>query len=236
MADEQASEGGLSASQEPARRSSELHGELFRIALEAAPTGMIMVDRDGRIVLVNAQVERIFGYRRQELVGESIDMLVPSRFRERHPDVRNRFFAEPVARPMGAGRDLYGIRKDGSEVPVEIGLNPVRTLAGEFVLSSVVDITERKRAEEALEEQRNDLDRQSREREVLLKEIYHRVKNNLQVISSLLNLQTSSVTDGRARESLEEARNRVLSIALVHEQLYQSTDLGRVDFSGTCAI
>jgi PAS domain S-box-containing protein len=207
------------------------HDEYFRLALEASPTGMIMVDSVGRIVLVNAQVEKLFGYERRELVGAPIEVLVPERLRTGHPHFRGQFFANPKTRPMGAGRDLHGLRKDGTEVPVEIGLNPLVTAQGTFVLSSVVDITERKRAQLALEEQRNDLDRKNREREVLLKEVYHRVKNNLQVISSLLNLQASQVTDSRSQELLEEACNRVHAIALVHEQLYQSTDLARVNFS-----
>lgn len=207
------------------------HDEHFRLALEASPTGMIMVDSFGRIVLVNAQVEKLFGYERSELVGAPIELLVPERLRSGHPHFRGQFFENPKTRPMGAGRDLHGLRKDGTEVPVEIGLNPLVTARGTFVLSSVVDITERKRAQLALEKQRNDLDLKNREREVLLKEVYHRVKNNLQVISSLLNLQASQISDARSQELLEEACNRVHAIALVHEQLYQSTDLARVNFS-----
>lgn len=205
--------------------------ELFRLALEASPTGMLMVDGRGEIVLVNAQIERLFGYSRKELIGQPVEILVPFRFSANHPAFRHRFLQAPRARPMGAGRDLYGRRKDGSEIAVEIGLNPMTTREGSFILSSVVDITARKRAEEILAAQRDDLDRKNREREVLLKEVYHRVKNNLQVISSLLNLQAGQITDKRARELLEESRNRVYSIALVHEQLYQSTDLARVNFS-----
>jgi two-component system, sensor histidine kinase PdtaS len=205
--------------------------ELFRLALEASPTGMLMVDEQGIIVLVNAQIEGLFGYSRWELIGQPVEILVPLRFSARHPDFRANFLTEPRARPMGAGRDLYGRRKDGSEIAVEIGLNPMATKEGRFILSSVVDITARKRAEKVLAAQRDDLDRKNREREVLLKEVYHRVKNNLQVISSLLNLQADQITDQRARELLEESCNRVYSIALVHEQLYQSTDLARVNFS-----
>lgn len=205
--------------------------ELFRLALEASPTGMLMVDEQGVIVLVNAQIERLFGYARHELIGQPVEILVPLRFGAQHPVYRHSFLQDPRARPMGAGRDLYGRRKDGSEIAVEIGLNPMTTNEGRFVLSSVVDITARKRAEEVLAAQRDDLDRKNREREVLLKEVYHRVKNNLQVISSLLNLQAGQITDQRARELLEESCNRVYSIALVHEQLYQSTDLARVNFS-----
>jgi two-component sensor histidine kinase len=95
----------------------------------------------------------------------------------------------------------------------------------------VVDITERKRAQEILETQRNDLERTNREREVLLKEVYHRVKNNLQVISSLLNLQDEHISDPRSLALLQESKNRIHAIGLVHEQLYQTADLARIDFS-----
>ena len=123
---------------------------LFRIAVESSATGMIMVDEQGLIVLVNAQVERLFGYDRAELIGQSIEMLVPQRFRGGHAGFRVAFFGDPKTRPMGAGRDLYGLRRDGTEVPIEIGLNPLETPEGKFVLSSVVDISERKGAGEAL--------------------------------------------------------------------------------------
>jgi PAS domain S-box-containing protein len=121
--------------------------EQFRLAIEAAPTGMLMMDESGAIVLVNEQTEKLFGYPRSELLGQKLEMLVPTRFRSRHPGFRLAFFEDPKVRAMGAGRDLYGLRKDGSEIPIEIGLNPLTTSEGRFVLSSVVDITERKRAD-----------------------------------------------------------------------------------------
>jgi PAS domain S-box-containing protein len=118
--------------------------ERFHLAIESAPTGMLMMDRAGLMVLVNAQVEKLFGYSRDELLGRHIEMLVPERFQGHHPEFREEFFSAPKARPMGAGRDLYGLRKDGSEVPVEIGLNPLHTSEGDFVLSSIVDLSQRR--------------------------------------------------------------------------------------------
>jgi len=121
--------------------------ERFRLVVESAPNGVVMVDRTGRIVLVNAQAEKMFGYSRQELLGEPIEVLVPERFRDRHPESRNGYLAAPVARGMGIGRDLFGRHKDGSEFPVEIGLNPIQTEHGLLVVSAIVDISGRKRAE-----------------------------------------------------------------------------------------
>lgn len=119
----------------------------FRLAVEASPSGMVMIDASGAIVLVNAETERLFGYRRDEMIGRPIDMLVSSDLRARHFQHRADFTMQPMARRMGAGRDLHALRKDGTEFPVEIGLNPIHTHNGLFVLSVIVDITERARAE-----------------------------------------------------------------------------------------
>lgn len=132
---------------------------LFRAVVESAPNGVVMVDAAGVIVLVNRETERLFGYSRTELLGTSIDTLVPSRFRQQHPVERDRFFGNPHSRAMGAGRDLYGVRKDGTEIPVEIGLNPIATDRGLFVLASVVDISARKQAEEELRQSNEELER-----------------------------------------------------------------------------
>ena len=124
----------------------------LRLVVEAAPNAMVMIDRVGKIALVNTEAERVFRYSRAELVGQPVDMLVPARFRRHHPGLRETFFADPQPRPMGAGRDLHGLKKDGSEFPVEIGLNPIETDEGTMVLAAIVDITERKTAELALRE------------------------------------------------------------------------------------
>lgn len=124
--------------------------ERFRQLIEGMPNGIVMVDQQGQLMLVNAQIEKSFGYSRDALIGQPIEMLVPERFRAHHSAYRDGFIASPTARPMGSGRDLYGLRKDGSEFPVEIGLNPIETEQGVMVLGTIVDITERKQAEEKL--------------------------------------------------------------------------------------
>jgi PAS domain S-box-containing protein len=136
--------------------------ERFRVVVEAAPNAMIVVNSEGKIELMNAEVESVFGYSRQELVGQPVEILVPEQSRSDHSDYRHGYFADPKARAMGAGRELFGKRKDGTEVPVEIGLSPLHTSAGVFVLASIVEITERRKTDLELARQRNELAHLSR--------------------------------------------------------------------------
>jgi PAS domain S-box-containing protein len=365
----------LRAGQRTAQRALVEAEERFRLVFEGASVGLLMVNPAGRIVLVNTRVETMFGYSQEELVGECIETLIPLRFRD-HPQYRESFAADPRGRAMGEGKDLSGLRKDGSEVDIEISLSPITTSEGAFVLGSVVDISERKRAEVAqqqivavvefatdailtrsldgvvrswnpgatsllgyrademvdhtadrivpedrteeqsralaqiqagkqvlpfetvrrredgslvevsityspirdrhdgvvaasiimrditesnrtrrerirLVKQLQDLnadledrvrsrtaelsktlqERESllREKTSLLQEVHHRVKNNLQMISSLLSLQARRIDHPETRAFFLESQGHVRSIALLHESLYQSKDLGRVD-------
>jgi len=197
--------------------------ERFRRVVESAPNAMVMIRETGQIEMVNAQAELVFGYSREELLGQPVEMLVPNRFRAHHPGLRGSFFGDPQSRPMGAGRDLFGLRKDGSEFPVEIGLNPIETEEGAMVLSAIVDISDRKHREDRIQAA-------LKEKDVLLGEIHHRVKNNLQVIQSLLYLQSSKIEDEVALNLLTESQNRIKSMALIHQTLYQSKDFAEVDF------
>ena len=121
---------------------------LIELAFELSPTGILAIDRDGKILLVNGEVEALFGYSRDELVGSPVEILIPKRAREKHPEFRSHFFANPSSRPMGKGMNLSGERKDGTEIPVEVGLNPVDVGGTLLTLATVVDITEREQAEE----------------------------------------------------------------------------------------
>jgi len=196
--------------------------EQFRLMVESAPSGILMIDQTGSIRLINMQLEKMFGYSREELLEHSVELLVPERFRAQHSTDRASFLAAPSARAMGVGRDLFGVRKDGTEFPIEIGLTPLRTINGPRVLASIVDITERKRAE-------GQIQASLREKEVLLREIHHRVKNNLQVIHSLLRLQSQAVTDEKVLQLFRDSQARVRAIALLHETLYQSHEFSRIN-------
>jgi PAS domain S-box-containing protein len=178
-------------------------------AVEFSPNGLLMSDREGKIVLVNKEAERLFGYAREELLGKAIETLVPQRFRGNHSEYRALFYEHPSARAMGAGRDLYGLRKDGTEFPIEIGLNPVQTDEGLYVLSSIVDITARKRAEEALHKTAEELKRSNQELEQFAYIASHDLQEPLRMVIGFLNL-----LDERYRPQLDETATKYINFAV----------------------
>ncbi len=125
-----------------------LSPDLLRLAIDASPVAMLIADAEGRIVLVNSESERLLGFSRRELLGQPVELLLPTALRAQHRAHRHDFMAGPRARRMGTERDLTARRRDGSELPVEVGLNPIHTERGVLVLIGLVDLTARKAADE----------------------------------------------------------------------------------------
>lgn len=181
---------------------------MFRLAVEASPAAMLMVDEEGKVALANAETLEMFGYDHEEIIGKPVEVLLPERFRAGHPALRQRFLGEPSKRMMGGGRDLYGLRRDGSEFPVEIGLNPIETPAGPMILSVVVDITERKRAAEELERRTAELQRSNAELQQFAYVASHDLQEPLRMVSSfceLLKDRYGERLDGDAVEFIDFA-------------------------------
>lgn len=176
----------------------------FRAVLEAVPHGVLGTDEKGHIVLCNGEAEKMFGYEPGELLGKSIEVLVPERSRDVHPGLRSEYHAHPEKRRMGAGRDLAGRRKDGSEFPAEIGLNPMHTAHGMIVVASVVDISERKLSEAKLQEAYDEIRRRNGEMERLIYSVSHDLRTPLAVAMGAVELLRDDPGDAAASAEIFE--------------------------------
>ncbi len=218
------------------RRQAE---DRFRLAVESSPYGVVMVDRAGTIVMVNTEAERMFGYGRDELQGLPVDVLVPKRFGNAHPQHRVGFYARPQARAMGAGRDLYAVRKDSSEIPVEIGLTPINSEEGPLVMCSVIDITRRKRADEALAARTEELARSNSELEQFASVASHDLQEPLRMVSgftALLERDYGDALDETAREYIHFASDGATRMQrMIRDLLAYSRVTSRAEHPGPVA-
>ncbi|MEW6303882.1 MAG: histidine kinase dimerization/phosphoacceptor domain -containing protein [Verrucomicrobiota bacterium] len=213
------------AMQEIAERALRASESRNRAVLDAALDCIVAMDAEGRIVEFNPAAERTFGRQRGDVIGEPMaDLLVPPALRERHRRAFLHHLATGESTILNRRIEMTALRADGTEFPMEMAVTRIELHGTPLFIAYLRDISDRKESEQRLKAS-------LQEKEVLLKEIHHRVKNNLQVISSLFNLETSFAKDQQVVSILRDHRDRVQSMALVHEQLYSSTDFAHVEFS-----
>jgi PAS domain S-box-containing protein len=190
---------------------------------------MVLVSHEGIITLVNKQTELLFKYERNELIGAKLELLLPERFTHHHPDQRNTFFKKPQTRAMGAGRDLFAKRKDGTEIQVEIGLNPIETIEGQMVLASIIDITERKMQEKTLKKQ-VELEVKNKELEQFAYVASHDLQEPLRTVSNYMKIfeeDYQDQLDSNAFKYIHSVNNATKRMSMLIKALLDFSRLGR---------
>jgi len=198
----------------------------FRHLLDAAPDAMIIVDQQGRIAIINAQTEEIFGYPREELLGKEVEMLMPVRFRGRHHQHRAGYIDSPRLREMGAGMELMGLRRDGTEFPVEISLSPIQAATGQFVCSVIRDVTERHKMRQALVAARQEAERANKANSTFLAAASHDLRQPVQALNLLTGALRRSIKDGPALEMIESQQE---SLDAMTNLLNSLLDISRLE-------
>ncbi len=200
----------------------------LRVFVDAFPSGMLIVDHLGNVVLANKLIETLFGYAQHELIGQSIDTLVPKRFQEAHARHRMAFLENPSTRAMGVGRDLFARRKDGSEFPVEIGLNPISTPDGFMVLSSVVDISSRKQHEAELKRLNQQLANQNQELEAFNYAVSHDLRTPLRAIHNYADFLLEDLSTKVSPEQTEYLTGITTAVCEAEELVSDLLELSRL--------
>lgn len=203
--------------------------ERFRLVVESVPNAIVLVNQDGIITLINKQTELLFGYDRTELIGNKLEILLPERFSRHHPAHRNLFFEKPKTRSMGAGRDLFARRRDGTEIQVEIGLNPIEAPEGQMVLASIIDITERK-IQENISKKQAQLEIKNKELEQFAYVASHDLQEPLRTVSNYMKVfeeDYTDILDDNARHYLRSVGEATKRMRILIKALLDFSRLGR---------